>query len=77
MADHKQGFIERWLYSTNHKDIGTLYLVFALAMFFIGGELAQSRLGLPNALSGVFQGVLLFSLLACDALILYRLRRVA
>ena len=37
-------------------------------------ELAQSRVGLPSALSGVFQGVLLFSLLACDTLIHYRLR---
>jgi len=45
-----------------------------LSMFLIGGELAQSRVGLPAALSGVFQGVLLFSLLACDTLILYRLR---
>ena len=45
-----------------------------LSMFLIGGELAQSRVGLPAALSGVFQGVLLFSLLACDTLIAYRLR---
>ncbi len=45
-----------------------------LSMFLIGGELAQSRIGLPSALSGVFQGVLLFSLLACDTLINYRLR---
>ena len=45
-----------------------------LAMFVIGGELAQSRIGLPSALSGVFQGVLLFSLLACDTLIHYRPR---
>ncbi len=45
-----------------------------LAMFYIGGELAQSRLGLPNALTGVFQGVLLFSLLACDTLVYYRVR---
>jgi simple sugar transport system permease protein len=45
-----------------------------LSMFLIGGELAQSRIGLPAALSGVFQGVLLFSLLACDTLIAYRLR---
>ncbi len=46
-----------------------------LSMFLIGGELAQSRVGLPAALAGVFQGVLLLSLLACDTLIHYRLRR--
>jgi ABC-type uncharacterized transport system permease subunit len=45
-----------------------------LSMFLIGGELSQSRLGLPSALTGVFQGVLLFSLLACDTLIDYRIR---
>ncbi|MEY4752951.1 MAG: hypothetical protein RJA44_626, partial [Pseudomonadota bacterium] len=45
-----------------------------LSTFLIGGELAQSRVGLPAALSGVFQGVLLFSLLACDTLIHYRIR---
>jgi len=45
-----------------------------LSTFLIGGELAQSRVGLPSALTGVFQGVLLFSLLACDTLINYRLR---
>jgi simple sugar transport system permease protein len=43
-------------------------------MFVIGGELSQSRLGLPNALTGVFQGLLLFLLLACDTLINYRVR---
>jgi simple sugar transport system permease protein len=43
-------------------------------MFLIGGELGQSRLGLPNALTGVFQGLLLFLLLACDTLINYRVR---
>jgi simple sugar transport system permease protein len=45
-----------------------------LSMFLIGGELAQSRLGLPNALTGVFQGLLLFLLLACDTLIEFRVR---
>jgi general nucleoside transport system permease protein len=45
-----------------------------LSMFLIGGELAQSRVGLPSALTGVFQGVLLLTLLACDTFILYRLR---
>jgi len=43
-------------------------------MFYIGGELAQSRLGLPKSLTGVFQGLLLFTLLACDTLIAYRVR---
>ena len=43
-----------------------------MSMFYIGGELAQSRLGLPKSLTGVFQGLLLFTLLACDTLIAYR-----
>jgi simple sugar transport system permease protein len=45
-----------------------------LSMMLIGGELGQSRLGLPNAITGVFQGLLLVLLLACDTLIHYRLR---
>ena len=54
--------------------LGCVFGSVLLSMFLIGGELAQSRVGLPSALSGVFQGVLLFSLLACDTLINYRLR---
>ncbi len=48
-----------------------------LSMMLIGGELGQSRMGLPNALTGVFQGLLLILLLACDTLINSRLRRGA
>lgn len=44
-----------------------------MSLFYLGGELAQSRLGLPSAITGVFQGMLLFLLLACDTLIDYRL----
>ena len=56
--------------------VGMIFSAILMSMFYIGGELAQSRLGLPKALSGVFQGVLLFALLACDTLVAYRLRWV-
>ena len=51
---------------------GVLLASILMSMFYIGGELAQSRLGLPKSLTGVFQGLLLFALLACDTLIHYR-----
>jgi simple sugar transport system permease protein len=54
--------------------IGILFSSFIMALFYIGGELAQSRLGLPSAITGVFQGMLLFFLLAADILIAYRIR---
>lgn len=45
-----------------------------LSLMLIGGELAQSRLGLPNAMASVLQGLLLLILLACDTFIHQRLR---
>jgi simple sugar transport system permease protein len=54
--------------------VGMVFSAILMSMFYIGGELAQSRLGLPKSLTGVFQGLLLFSLLACDVLMNYRLR---
>ena len=54
---------------------GMVLSAILMSMFYIGGELAQSRLGLPKSITGVFQGLLLFCLLACDTLVNYRLRR--
>jgi simple sugar transport system permease protein len=54
--------------------VGCVLSGLLLSMFVIGGELSQSRLGLPSALTGVFEGLLLFSLLACDTLVHYRVR---
>jgi simple sugar transport system permease protein len=54
--------------------VGIVFSAILMSMFYIGGELAQSRLGLPQSLTGVFQGLLLFTLLACDTLIAYRIR---
>jgi simple sugar transport system permease protein len=54
--------------------VGMVFSALLMSMFYLGGELAQSRLGLPKSLTGVFQGLLLFSLLTCDVLIHQRVR---
>jgi ABC-type uncharacterized transport system permease subunit len=54
--------------------VGVVFAAVLMSMFYIGGELAQSRLGLPKSITGVFQGLLLFALLASDTLIHYRVK---
>ncbi|MCW0182483.1 ABC transporter permease [Zavarzinia sp.] len=47
-----------------------------MALSYMGGENAQINLNLPQAVTGVFQGMLLFFLLASDFLVRYRVRRL-
>ncbi|HTH75382.1 MAG TPA: ABC transporter permease [Trinickia sp.] len=57
--------------------IGIVLASLLMALLYLGGEAVQTSMQLPQALSGVFQGLLLFSLLGADLFVNYRLRRVA
>jgi len=57
--------------------IGILIAGLFLALTFIGGEQAQIAMKIPLDMTKVFQGILLFYVLACDSLILYRIRWIA
>jgi simple sugar transport system permease protein len=56
--------------------VGILVAGLFLALTFIGGEEAQISMKIPLDLTKVFQGILLFYVLACDSLIVYRVRLV-
>jgi len=56
--------------------IGILFAGLLLALSYLGGEAAQISLKVPIGITKVIQGMLLFYVLACDTLILYRLRLV-
>jgi simple sugar transport system permease protein len=57
--------------------IGILIAGLFLALTFIGGEQAQIAMKIPLDVTKVFQGILLFYVLACDSLILYRIRFIS
>jgi ABC-type uncharacterized transport system permease subunit len=54
--------------------VGVMFAGLLMALTYLGGDSAQITMNLPNAVTGVFQGMLLFYLLASDVLIKYRLR---
>lgn len=56
--------------------IGVLVAGLVLAVSYLGGEAAQVSLGISDKVARVFQGILLFLILGCDTLILYRVRFV-
>ncbi len=57
--------------------LGILAAGLVLALTYIGGEAAQISLGVSDRAARVFQGLLLFFVLACDTLIHYRIRLVS
>jgi len=57
--------------------IGILAAALVLAISFVGGEVAQTTMGLPFPAVGIFQSMMLFFLLAGDVLVRYRVRSIA
>src|SRR6202012_5451819 len=56
--------------------IGVVAGALLMSLLYLGGESAQMGMGLPSAITGFFQGLLLFYLLAADLFIAFRLKRV-
>ena len=55
--------------------VGILFASLLIALLYLGGEAAQLELKLPPAVTGVFQGLLLFFVLGTDVLARYRIVR--
>jgi simple sugar transport system permease protein len=56
--------------------IGIVFASLLMSALYLGGESAQIELQLPSSVSGLFQGALLFFLLAAELFIHFRLRRL-
>ena len=56
--------------------VGIFFASLLMSLLYLGGEAAQMRMALPSSVTGLFQGTLLFFLLAADVFIHYRLRIV-
>lgn len=56
--------------------LGIIASGFVLALTYLGGEGAQLSIGVSDKVTRVFQGLLLFFVLSCDTLILYKVRLV-
>ena len=56
--------------------LGVIFAGIVMAITFVGGEVAQTSIGLSSSATGVFQAMMLFFLLAGDILVRYRLKRV-
>ena len=54
--------------------VGIVFASLLMSLLYLGGESAQINLALPSAVTGLFQGTLLFFLLAADVFINFRLR---
>src|ERR1043165_1872060 len=75
---HTPSGVKRWLYSTNHKDIGTMYLVFAIIAAFIGAtfsvvmrlELLNTGVQYFNAADGTPNGHLWNTVVTAHGLIM-------
>lgn len=55
--------------------LGIVLSSLLMSLLYLGGESVQLELQLPSAVTGLFQGTLLFYLLAADLFVTFRLRR--
>jgi simple sugar transport system permease protein len=56
--------------------VGIVLASLLMSLLYLGGETVQVQMQLPSAITGLFQGTLLFYLLAADLFVSYRIRRV-